>query len=96
MAPAGGSPQAFKETERASLDVGAVVAAHDGLDSLGGFIGVVEGDGADIVVKNVGFDDAVQKLAAYETELSIDGCGGATNIVPASSGVVGERRVGVL
>jgi hypothetical protein len=36
------------------------VAAHDGLDGLGGFVGVVEGDGADVVVEDVGFDDTVE------------------------------------
>jgi hypothetical protein len=60
LAPAGRSPQALQEAEGTAFGVGAVVAAHDGLDGLGGFVGVVEGDGADVVVEDVGFDDTVE------------------------------------
>ena len=96
MAPASRSPQALEEPERASLNVSAVVATHDWLDGLGGFIGVVEGDGADVVVEDMGFDDAVEESAANKAELAVNGCGGATDIVPASGRVVGERGIGVL
>lgn len=96
MAPASRSPQTLEETERTALDVRAVVATHDWLDGLGSFIGVVEGDGADIVVENVGFNDAVEESAANEAELAVNCGGGSTNIGPASSGVVGKRRVGML
>lgn len=33
--------------------------AHNGLDGLGGLVGVVEGDSAHVVVEDVGLDDAV-------------------------------------
>lgn len=70
--------------------------AHDWLDSLGGFVGVVEGDGADVVVEDVGLNDAVEESAANETEFAVNGCGGTTNVVPRSSRVVGKSWVGVL
>lgn len=72
------------------------MAAHDGLDRLGRFVGVVEWDGRDVVVEDVGFDDAVHQGAADESEFAIDGCGGATSEVPGITGVVRQRRVGVL
>jgi len=70
--------------------------AHDWLDGLGCFVGVVEGDGADVVVEDVGLDDTVEESAADETEFTIDGCGGSTYVVPALTGVVGKSWVSVL
>ena len=96
LAPAGAGPQAPEEAERAVLGVGAVVLAHNGLDGLGGLVGVVEGDGADVVVQHVGLDDAVQQLAADEAELAVDGGRGAAHVVPALGGIVWDGRVGVL
>lgn len=72
------------------------MATHDWLDGLSSFIGVVEGDSANVVVENVSFDDTVEESMANETELAVNGCRGATNVVPASSGVVGKCWVGVL
>jgi hypothetical protein len=72
------------------------VLAHDGLDGLGGLVGVVEGDGGDVVVEDVGLDDAVEDLATNEAELAVNGSGGATSEVPGLAGVVRKGRVGVL
>ena len=72
------------------------MVAHDLLDSLGGLIGVVEGDERDKVVEHVGLDDSVHEVAADETELAIDGRGSATGIVPGLRVVVRERGIGVL
>lgn len=36
------------------------MAAHDRLDGLGGFVGVVKWDCRNIVMQDVGFDDAVE------------------------------------
>jgi hypothetical protein len=96
LAPTGSLPHGAEEAQAALLDVGAVVLAHDGLDGLGGLVGVVEGDGGDVVVEDVGLDDAVEDLAADETELAVNGGGGATSKVPGLAGVVREGRVGVL
>jgi hypothetical protein len=57
---------------------------------------MIEWDGADIVVENVGFNDTMEETAADETEFTIDCCSGSTNIVPAFRGVVGKRGVSVL
>lgn len=70
--------------------------AHDWLDGFGGLVGVVKGDGGDVVVQDVGLDDAVEEVAADEAEFAIDGCGGATSEVPYVAGVVRQRWVGVL
>lgn len=70
--------------------------AHDLLDGLGGLVGVVEGDGGDVVVEHVGLDDAVEELAADEAHLAVDGGGGAADEVPLLRVVVGEGGIGVL
>ena len=69
---------------------------HDRLDGLGGLIGVVERNGADVVVENVSLDDAVKKGAANESKFTVDSCCGATDVVPALTRVVGQSWVGVL
>ena len=57
---------------------------------------MVEWNGADVVVEDMGFDDTVQELAADETEFAINSCGCATGIVPAGRSVVRKAGVGVL
>lgn len=84
------------EANRSVDNIGAVVAAHNGLDGLGGLVGVVEGDGADVVVQDVRLDDAVQQVAADEAEFTVDGCSGTLDKGPLLAGVVGQGRVGVL
>ena len=76
--------------------VGAVVQAHDGLDGLGGLVGVVEGDGGDVVVQHVRFHDAVEEPAADEAEVPVDGRRGAAGVGPGAGGVVRQAGVGVL
>lgn len=70
--------------------------SHDLLDGLGGFVGVVEGDGADVVVKHVGLYDAVEELSTDEAKFTIDGRGCSTDIVPGFWGVMREGWVGML
>lgn len=96
LTPPVGLPESAQETQRTSLGVCTIMFSHDLLDGLGGFVCVVEGDGADVVVEDVGFDDAVEKLAADETEFTVDGSGGATGEVPGFGLVVGEGWIGVL
>ena len=57
---------------------------------------MVEGDGGNVVVQDVCFDDAVEESAANETEFAVNGCSGSTNIIPTSGGIVGESGVSVL
>jgi len=86
LACAHGFPHALDEAEGAVLGVTAVVTTHDLLDGLAGFVGVVEGDGADIVVQDVGLDDSVEQLAADKAKLTIDrGRGTASPKSPAGS-----------
>ena len=72
------------------------MTAHDGLDGLGGLVGVVEGDGGDVVVKNVGLDDTVEEMTSDEAKLTVDGSSGTTSVGPGVGVVVGEGGVGVL
>lgn len=48
------------------------------------------------MVKDVGFDDAVEELAADEAKFAVDGCSGAAGEVPGFAGVMWEGGVGVL
>lgn len=93
---AGRCPHAREEADGTTFGVGAIVAAHDGLDGFRGFVGVVERDGGDVVVQDVRLDDTVQQLSSDETELSVDGGGGSAHVVPASTGVMRKRGVSVL
>jgi hypothetical protein len=72
------------------------VVAHDWLDGLGSLISVVEWDGGDVVVEDVGLDDAMEEVAADEAEFTIDSRGSATDVVPGLASVMWERWVGVL
>lgn len=84
------------ETSGAVFDVGTVVLAHDGLDGLGSLIGIVKGDAADVVVQDVGLDDAVEEMSADEAHLAINGGSSAADKVPLIVGVVRKGRIGVL
>lgn len=96
LASAGAGPESLEESNPAGVGLRAVVAAHDLLDGLAGFVGVVEGDGADIVVEDVGLDDSVEDVTADETKVTVDGGSGTTGKVPDLGLVVGEGGVGVL
>jgi hypothetical protein len=72
------------------------MTTHDWLDGFRGLICMVERNCADVVMKDVGFNDTVEESAADETEFTIDCCSSSTNIVPASGRVVRKRWVGVL
>lgn len=70
--------------------------AHDRLDGLAGLVGVIEGNRANIVVQHVRLDDTVEERASNEAEFAVNSCGSTTNVVPATTSVVGKRWVGVL
>ena len=69
---------------------------HDWLDGLGGLVGIVEGDGGNVVVQHMGLDDAVEEVAADEAELTVDCCSCTAGEGPGLGIVVREGRVGVL
>ncbi len=72
------------------------MTTHDLLDGLTGFVGVVERNGADIMVKDVGFDNAMEELSSDEAELAINGCRRTSSVSPARGGVMRKRGIGVL
>jgi hypothetical protein len=76
--------------------VGLVVLAHHLLDVDGGFTGVVEGDGRDEMMADVGANDVVEEMGVDEAEVSVDGCGGTTSKGPGLVVVVRHGSVGVL
>ena len=96
LAHAGRPPHGTEEAHWPSLDIRAVVLTHDGLDGLGSLVGVVKRDGAHVVVKNMGFDDAVEKMAADEAKVTVNGGSGSTDKSPRLWLIVRERRVRVL
>ena len=96
VAHTGTSPESLEESGPASVGFGPVVRSHDLLDGLAGLIGVVEGDGADIVVENVGLNDTVEDVTADEAEVTVDGGGGTAGEVPDIRLVVREGGIGVL
>lgn len=75
-------PHGLEEAKRTSVGVRPVVGAHDLLDGLTGLVGVVEGDGAHVVVEDVSLNDAVQDVASNETEFAVNGGSSATGKVP--------------
>ena len=89
-------PDGAEKAPDAIFGVGTVVLAHDGFDSLGGLVAVPEGQFGKVVVDDVGFDDAVHKVAADEAEFAVDCGGGAAGEGPGCWVVVGEGGVGVL
>lgn len=45
---------------------------HDWLDCFSGLVGMVEGNGGHVVMKNMSFNNSMQELAADETKFAID------------------------
>lgn len=82
LAPSSGLPHGLEESPWSSLDVCTVVLAHNRLNSFGSLVGVVEWDGGDVVVEDVGLDDAMEDVATDEAKFTVDGCGGAADVGP--------------
>ena len=72
------------------------MAAHDGFDRLRGFVGVIEGNGGNVMMEDVGFYDPMHQSTTDEPKFAVDGCGCATGVAPRFGGIMGERRIGVL
>lgn len=96
LAPSGAAVHSLEETNGAVLDIAAVVVAHDGLDGLSSLVSVVERNGRDVVVEDVGLDDTVEKVATNEAELAVNGGSGSTSEGPGVGIVVRKRGIGVL
>lgn len=87
---------ALEEAEGTTTAVTTVVTTHDRLDGFCGFCGVIERNGADVVVENVSLNDVVEKVGTDGPEVAVDSCSSATSVGPRFVGVVRKRRVGVL
>lgn len=96
LADARRAPQSAEEAHPAGRGIGAVMAAHDGLDGVAGFVGVVERDRADVVVQDVGLDDAVEDVAADEAKVPVNRGRCAARKVPYFRLVVREAGICVL
>jgi hypothetical protein len=64
------------------------VLAHYGLDGFAGFVGIIEGDRGDVVMQDMGFDNAMEKRAPYESKFAINGRGGSSREGPGLVAVV--------
>jgi hypothetical protein len=96
LAPARTCPQRANEAEKAILGVGTIVWPHNLLDGLSSLIGVIERNGADVVVQDVCFSDTMHQLTTNETHFAVDGGRSTTHEVPLVGRVVRELGVGVL
>lgn len=76
-------PHALQEAEAATPCIAAIVLPHDGLNRLGCFISVVKRDRADIVVKDMGLNDAVKEGSTDESEFPIDCCSSTSSVGPS-------------
>lgn len=79
---------ALQKAHTAILGITPVMVSHNGFDGLSSFIGVIEGDRADIVVKDVSLNNTMHEGPTDETEFSIDRRSGTTSVRPSGRGVV--------
>jgi hypothetical protein len=70
--------------------------AHNRFDGFRGLVCVIERNGRDVMVQDVGFDDTVEERATYEAELTVDCRGGTTSEGPGFRLVVRKRGISVL
>lgn len=70
--------------------------AHDALDGDGGFTGVVERNGGNEVMADMGTDDIVEEMGIDEAKVTINGSSGTTSECPCRVFVMGKGGVGVL
>ena len=82
------SPQTLQETKASLSSIAPIMFTHDRLNGLGSLVGVVEGNGANIVVEHVRLDDAVQEGSANESEFSIYRGSCTTGICPCGRCIV--------
>lgn len=89
-------PETLEEAHGTAAGIRSIMATHDWLDCLGSFIGVVEWDRGDVMVKDVGFDNTVHQSATDEAKLAVNGGSRASGVAPRLSGVMRKRGIGVL
>ena len=89
-------PEALQEAHGTAAGIRSVMATHDRPDCLGSFVGMVEWDRGDVMVKDVGLDNTVHQSATDEPELAVNGGSGASGVAPRLSGVMRKRGIRVL
>ena len=70
--------------------------AHDHFDSSCSLLSVIEWDDGDVVVENVGLNDAVEQGTTDEAEVTINSRCSARSKSPCLRSVMGDRRVCML
>lgn len=90
------APHSLQESNATISGICAIMLAHNFLDGFAGLVRIVEWDSANVVMKNVSLDDAVEKFTADETEFTIDCRCGATCEVPDGSVIMRKTRIGML
>jgi len=70
--------------------------SHDLLDGCRSFIGIVEWDRSDVVIKHMGLCDAMVWMMADEAEIKINSCSCSADICPGTRVVVSEGRISML
>ena len=96
LAPPRVLPHALHKSHGSIRGIRAIMTTQDRFDCLGRFIGMVEWNGRDKVMENVGFNDPMEKMAANETKFTVNRCGGATGECPSTGFVMRQRRIGML
>ena len=89
-------PQALEEPDGSTLAVGTIVGTHYVLDCFRGFLSVIEWDSRDVVVEDMGLNDAVEQRPSYKSEITIDRCGSSCGEIPGLGSIARDGGVGVL
>ena len=72
------------------------MAAQDWLDSIGCFIGIVERNGGNKVMKDVCLNNTMHEISADEAEFAVNGGCCTAGEVPGAGFVMGKSGIGVL
>ena len=75
-------PQRFEKSYESTFDIGSVMHAHDGFDSLRGFVSVVEGNRGHKVMEDMSLHNSMHEMSTDEAHLSVNGRGGTTGEIP--------------
>jgi len=70
--------------------------AHDWLNGLRGFPGVVKGNGGDVVMQHVCFNDTVKEMSPNKTKVAVNRRRGTASKRPFFAVVMSNGRVGML
>lgn len=96
LAYSGASPEGLEESGPARVCFRAVMQPHYLLNGLAGLVGVVEWDGADIVVQNVCLDNTVENVTANKSEVAVNSGSCSAGEIPSFGVIMRESGVGVL